>query len=231
MCAGSVDGLVQTGIFFLRNSGKVATGKDTGRVGAAGAQLASLTDKVAEEASIFGNTISGAAKSATNFIDDGILAIAEGIGGQKAVNTLNGLQEATKAGSVFGAVAQKAVNPLLVTAAGIRILKDDDQYAALIEEGCAMGAMFGAEKLMKIAKNGFFEAAENGVKTVAKEAQKTGVKNNLKNIFNEAVKKYNTFGKTGKGITKVLIGLAFVAGSIGAYTIGKTVGKKLSGRD
>lgn len=228
MCAASIDGIVQTGIFFFRNSGKVATGKDTGRIGAAGAQLASLTDKVASEASIFGKTISGAAKTATGVIDDGILAFADSIGAKEAAE---GLKASAGTSSVFGAIAQKAVNPLLLTAAGIRVLKDEDQYAALIEEGCAMGAMFGMEKLMKTAKTSFFEAAENGIKTAAGTPDKKGIAKGLKNIFNEAVKKYSSFGKTGQGISKVIIGLAFVAGSIGAYSIGKAVGKKLSGRD
>lgn len=226
MCAGSIDGLVQTGIFFLRNSGKVATGKDTGRAGAAGAQLASLTDKVASEASIFGKTISGAAKSVTGAIDDGILAFADGIGAKEAAK---GLKASAGTSSIFGAIAQKAVNPLLLTAAGIRVLKDEDQYSALIEEGCAMGAMFGMEKLMKTAKTSFFDAAENGIKTAA--ADKKGISKGLKNVFSEAVKKYNSLGKTGKGVSKLIMGLAFVAGSIGAYSIGKTIGKKLSGRD
>ncbi len=221
MCPTSIDGIVQTGIFFLRNGGKVASGQDTGRIGATAAQLGSLTDKISSTASIFGY----AAKSATSFLDSGILAVAEKTGTTDAVKTL-----ASNAGtnSIFGAVAQKAVNPLLVGAAGIRILKDEDQYAALIEEGSAMGLMFGCEKLMKTTKNNFFkltDCPDNVLKDTIEHSK------GIKKIFANAADKFKSLTKGQKTAAKVGIGLLFVAGSIGAYSIGKTAGKKLSGRD
>ena len=197
MCPTSIDGIVQTGIFFLRNGGKVASGQDTGRIGATAAQLGSLTDKISSTASIFGDAVKTLASNAgTN--------------------------------SIFGAIAQKAVNPLLVGAAGIRILKDEDQYAALIEEGSAMGLMFGCEKLMKTTKNNFFkltDCPDNVLKDTIKHSK------GIKKIFANAADKFKNLTKGQKTAAKVGIGLLFVAGSIGAYSIGKTAGKKLSGRD
>ncbi len=221
MCPTSVDGIVQTGIFFLRNGGKVATGKDTGRFGAAAAQLGSLTDKISSTTSIFGDV----AKSATSVMDKGILAAAEKIGKTDAVK---GLAESAGTNSIFGAVAQKAVNPLLIGAAGIRILKDDDQYAALIEEGSAMGLMFGAEKVMKTAKNNFLSLT-----TSADDVLKDTIEHSdgIKKFLAQAAEKFKGLSKNGQTAAKIGLGLLFVAGSVGAYSVGKTVGKKLSGRD
>ncbi len=225
MCPTSVDGIVQTGIFFLRNGGKVATGKDTGRFGAATAQLGSLADKVSETTSVFGE----AAKSATNVLDSGILALAEKAGKTEAVEAFaKKSAETLGTNSIFGAVAQKAVNPLLIGAAGIRILKDDDQYAALIEEGSAMGLMFGAEKAMRSAKSSFFkltECTDSALKETIEHSD------GIKKIAASAAEKFKGLTKGQQSAARVGIGLLFVAGSIGAYSIGQFIGKKLSGRD
>lgn len=224
MCAGSVDGIVQTGIFFIRNGGKVATGSDKGRIGVAGAQLGSLTDKVASGASIFGNEISGAAQSVLNTADTGILAIADKMGCADAAKNL-AAEAGTK--SIFGAVAQKAVNPLLIGAAGIRILKDDDQYAALIEEGSAMGLMFGAEKLMKTQRKALYSLAD-GSEAALKEAANSG---GMQKILSAAAKKFKGLSKGQKTAAKVGLEVLFVAGSILAYSVGKKIGKALSHRE
>ena len=221
MCATSIDGIVQTGIFFLRNGGKVASGKDTGRVGAAAAQLGSLTDKVANTTSIF----SDAAKSATGFIDKGILAAADKVGKTKAVEAF-AQKSAETAGtnSIFGAVASKAINPLLIGAAGIRVLKDDDQYAALIEESSAMGLMFGAEKLMKTTKNSFLTLTTSSDGALKETIEHS---DGIKKILAQTAQKFKAMSKNGQTATKIGLGILFV----GAYSIGKTLGKKLSGRD
>ncbi len=224
MCAGSVEGIVQTGIFFIRNGGKVASGSDKGRIGVAGAQLGSLTDKVASGASIFGNEISGAAGGILKTADSGILAITDKMGCTNAVENI-AAEAGTK--SVFGALAQKAVNPLLIGAAGIRILKDDDQYAALIEEGSAMGLMFGAEKLMKTQRKTFYALAQ-GSEAALKEAADLG---GIKKIMSEAAKKFKGLSKGKQTAAKIGLEVLFVAGSVLAYGIGKKIGKALSGRD
>ena len=228
MCAGSIDGIVQTTVFCLRDGGKVATGKDTGRIGAASAQLCSVTDKVASGSSIFGETISGTASKALAHADDGIMAVANRLGCSESLTNL-----ASKAGtkSVFGAIAQKAVNPLLVGAAGLRVLNDDDQYAALIEEGCAMGLMFGAEKLMKTQRNNFYKLAEGAADTIGEAAKSSGVKETLSKVISSSAEKFSKLTKGQKTAAKIGLELLFVAGSICAYSIGKHIGKKLSHRD
>lgn len=235
MGADLLSGIVQTGIFCARNGGKVATGKDTGRIGATAAQAVSVTDKVASGASIFGENIANAASAVTEFADKGILKAADAIGHKEAIE---GLAKSAGTNSIFGAVAQKAVNPLLIGAAGIRILSDEDQYAALLEEGCAMGLMFGTEKLMTKGKKAFFKAAEEGSEALIKSAETDGIKgfingakNNIKDIIGKAAKSYGGLSKNNKTLANIAIGLLFVAGSICAYSIGKKIGTTLSGRD
>jgi len=239
MCGGFPSGIIQTGIFCARNTGKVMHG-DVGRTGVVAMQATSVADSVANSASIFGDRIAGAASGALGAVDKGIMSIAEKAGCSEAVSKL-----AEKAGtnSIFGAVARKAVNPLLVGAAGIRVLKDEDQYAALIEETSAMGLMFGVEKLMKSQRNNFYKLAENAAVSVSegvtKEAAQTaknaleGAVNSggIKKVLAGAAKKFSGLSKGKQTAIKVGLEILFVAGSIAGYSIGKNIGKKLSGRD
>ena len=214
MCSDPISGIIQTGIFCARNTGKVVSGKDTGRIGATGAQLVSFTDKLSHNASIFGEGV----LNATNAADDFICGTLKSMGKEGAAEALETAAKASN-GSVVGTIAAKAVNPLLIAAAGVRVLKDDDQYSALIEETGAMGLMFGAEKLMKTAKDVFFDIAENGAKNLV-----------IKGL-NAAGTWFSGLSKGGQTAAKVGIGLLFVAGSITAYNVGKAIGKKLTGRD
>lgn len=227
MCSDPISGIIQTGIFCARNTGKVVSGKDTGRIGATGAQLVSFTDKLSHNASIFGEGV----LNATNAADDFICGTLKSMGKEGAAEALETAAKASN-GSVVGTIAAKAVNPLLIAAAGVRVLKDDDQYSALIEETGAMGLMFGAEKLMKTAKDVFFDIAENGAKEVVEEK---GFINGAKNLvikgLNAAGTWFSGLSKGGQTAAKVGIGLLFVAGSITAYNVGKAIGKKLTGRD
>lgn len=119
----------------------------------------------------------------------------------------------------------------MVLAAGVRVLKDDDQYSALIEETSAMGMMFGAEKLMSTAKSTLFDIAENGAKEITEsKGFIEGAKNLAKQGLNTAGKWFSGLSKGGQTAAKVGIGLLFVAGSITAYNVGKAIGQKLSGR-
>ena len=95
-----------------------------------------------------------------------------------------------------------------------------------------MGMMFGAEKLMKSSKETFFDIAENGTKEITEQTDFIqGIKNLATKALNTAATKFSKLSKGGQTATKVGIGLLFVAGSITAYSIGKTIGKKLTGRD
>lgn len=226
MCSDPVSGIIQTGIFCARNTGKVVSGKDTGRIGATGAQLISFTDKISHNASIFGENV----LKATNAADDFICGTLKNIGKEGVAETLETSAKACN-GSVIGTIATKAVNPLLIAAAGIRVLNDDDQYSALIEESSAMGLMFGAEKLMKTTKEMFFDITENGAKGII---EGKGLLQNAKNLvtkgLNTAATWFVGLSKGGRTAAKVGIGLLFVAGSIAAYNIGKAIGAKLTGR-
>ena len=226
MCSDPISGIVQTGIFCARNKGKVATGKDTGRLGATGAQMLSLTDKVSHNASVFGENVLKATDAADSFI----CSTLRSAGKEGAADALETAAKASN-GSVIGTIAAKAVNPLLIAAAGVRVLKDDDQYAALIEETSAMGLMFGTEKLMSTAKSAFFDIAENGAKELS---ESKGIVSSIKNLatkgLNNAAKWFTGLSKGGQTAVKVGIGLAFVVGSITAYNVGKAIGQKLSGR-
>lgn len=192
-------GVFATAIFDIRNWGKVQNG-DTGRCAAAAAQTTNL--------------INAAAKSDISILNTGANAI---------------LNNVDKAGKAFGITntakkvtgfASKAVNPLLCVASGIRVLKDDDQYAALIEEGSAMGAMFLAEGMYKkIISN---PAAGKEIASKSKIIQ---------NISGKVQKM--TSGLTGwkKIAAMAALDVGLVGASILSFDIGKKIGKKLSHRE
>lgn len=192
-------GNVATIIFDARNLDKAGHG-DTGRIGAAAAQTTNLLSE-ASKSSI--TPLKNAASTIFNYVDD--------------AGNLIGV---TNAASKVTSVASKAVNPLLCVASGIRVLKDDDQYAALIEEGCAMGAMFAGEKLFKILVAN--PVAQKEITTSAKWAK------NIASALQDATK--NLTGKK-KILVSIVADLALVGVSILSFDIGKKIGKKLSGRD
>ncbi len=192
-------GVCATAIFDIRNMDKVGHG-DTGRVGAVAAQTTNLVN-AASRSSI--EPVQKVANTALNYIDD-------------AGNVVG----VTNAASKVTGFASKAVNPLLCVASGVRVLKDDDQYAALIEEGCAMGAMFAGEKLLKtLVAN---PIAQKEVKTTSKWATK------IASTIQDATK--NLTGAK-KVLATIAADLALVGVSILSFDIGKKIGKKLSGRD
>ena len=93
--------------------------------------------------------------------------------------------------------ASKHVNPLLVGAAGYRVLVADKKDEALKKEICGMSAMFGTEALMKEFLNS----------------------NYLKNVHANMNNKY------AKAALAVIEGLGFVAGSIAGSNVGYKVGE------
>lgn len=229
-------GVVASTVFMARNIDKCANQKDYMRGGVALCQSVSSADSAAKTAtSVFSNAFKGVG----NFMskaDGAVDVIAKkvgGEGGQKAVDTL---VRTTGAGSKLGAVAQSAVNPLLCVASGIRVLKDDDQYAALIEETAAMGAMFGCEGIMKYARSSITNTgkAEKGIAgLVTKFAEKTPAIKNLSKKAGEMFKKLGE-GKNGnlkQTALKIGIDALFVCGSILAFNAGHKLGEKLSHRD
>lgn len=246
-------GIVASALFGARNIGKYAGGENP-RGAVAGAQIISSADgmsnAVSSSGSIFGNATNRIG-NAFKVADDAVESIFKKIGKGDA---LENMTKATGANTKIGAVAQKAVNPLLCVASGVRVLKDEDQYAALIEEAAAMSAMFGCEAFMKYTRNGLMSkvtAASKGV--AASELSKittVGANQNLSGLAKKAgnllsksgkINKYidkastwlskKTGGSKGKAfLVSAAIDILFVAGSILAFNAGKKIGQKLSGR-
>lgn len=195
-------GIYATAIFNARNYGKVQKG-ELGRLGAATAQTTNL--------------INAGSNSSIDFVrnaSNGVLNGVDDVG--KAMGVANAASKVTN-------FASKAVNPLLCVASGIRVLNDDDQYSALVEETAAMGTMFASEKLYKtLVAN---PVTQNDIKTTTKWA-------------GEIAETLSDFSKNLKGKNKYLgkalciaADLGLVAVSIASFDLGKKVGKKLTGRD
>ena len=192
-------GVCATAIFDIRNVDKVGHG-DTGRVGAVAAQTTNLVN-AASQSSI--KPVQKAASQLLGWVDDA----------GKFIGVANAASKVTN-------IASKAVNPLLCVASGVRVLKDDDQYAALIEEGCAMGAMFAGEKLFKtLIAN---PVSQKEIKTTSKWATK------IASTIQDATKNLKGAKKV---LATIVADLALVGVSILSFDTGKKIGKILSGRD
>ena len=192
-------GVYATAIFDIRNIGKVSHG-DKGRIGAAAAQTTNLVN-AASKSSI--EPLQKGATTILNYVDDA-----------------GNLVGVTNAASKVTSVASKAVNPLLCVASGMRVLNDEDQYAALIEESCAMGTMFAGEKLFKTLVSNPLSGKE--VKSTSELVSKvaSSIQDATKNLSG---------GK--KKLLAIAADVALVGVSIFAFDTGKKVGKMLSGRD
>ncbi len=174
------DALIRSTIFGVRNADKVVNTADKGRVAADVGQ--------------FTNAVKTAAQ----------LDNAVGKGAQAAIGAMGKAAEKCKAIEVAGKGAQwaaKHVNPLLVGAAGYRVITADDKATALRNEVFGMSAMFGGEFLMK-------EFFKSGKMTK----------------FREGIN--NKYLRIGLG---VLEGALFVGGSILASNAGYNLSKKLYG--
>ena len=192
-------GVFATAIFDVRNIGKVGHG-DTGRAPVSIAQTTNLVNAAS-------HSTYAPLKNSANVLLNGVDDAGRLIGVANAASKVTG-------------IASKAVNPLLCVASGMRVMKDDDPYAALIEEGCAMSAMFAGEKLFKhLVAN---PLAQKEVKTSTELAAKI-------------VSKVDDFSKglTGKKkiAANILADIALVGVSIFSFDMGKKLGKTLSHRN
>lgn len=126
--------------------------------------------------------------------------------GKASTAAINAITKATESNRALTTVAKgvnwaaKNVNPLLIGAAGYRVLTSKDKMDTLNKEVFGMSAMFGVEALMKM---GFESAAWT-------------------NLINKIP------GTHGKVIGGIIQGLLFVAGSITASTIGAKIGTKVN---
>lgn len=192
-------GVYATAIYDLRNVGKVQHG-DTGRAGAVVAQTTNL--------------VNAAANSSIAPIQKGAATILNG------VDKLGSAAGVSNAATKVTGLASKAVNPLLCVASGVRILKDDDQYAALIEEGAAMGTMFASEKLFKkLVANPLTQADYEAAGKMA-----SGFTSKLANWA-------KNLSKGKKTALTIAADVALVAVSIISFDIGKNAAKTVSNRE
>lgn len=231
-------GVISSVIFMTRNTDKCIRQKDTGRGAVAACQAASSLDGVASSSqSIFSNVAKGAGEVLKG-ADSAIESAFSKIGGEKGLEALDSIKLSTGASSKIGALAQSAVNPLLCLSAGARVLKDDDQYAALIEETSAMGAMFGCEALMKYARS-TVTGSKQATKGLSGQVAKVLDNSNstvLKTVKEKASGWFKNLAKGNNGsikqtAAKIGIDLLFVAGSILAYNAGHKIGTVLSHRN
>ncbi len=173
------DTLVRSTIFGVRNADKVVNTADKGRIAADVGQ--------------FTNAVKTAAQ-----LDNSL-----GKGAQAAINVMGKAANKYKAIEIAGKGAEwasKHVNPLLIGAAGYRVLTAENKEKALKREIFGMSAMFGGEYLMKE----FF-------------------KSNTMANFRAGIN--NKYLRIGLGI---LEGILFVGGSILSSNIGYKFADKLN---
>ena len=169
---------LKSAIFGVRNADKVATTNDKGRVFADVGQF------------------TNAAKAAAQ------LDNALGKGAQAAINAMGSVAQNNKALETFAKGANWAanhVNPLLIGAAGYRVVVADDKEHALKREVLGMSSMFAGEAAMKE----FF-------------------KSNTMNNFKAGIKNPKL-----RTCVTALEGVLFVLGSIASSNVGYKIGDKM----
>jgi len=106
-------------------------------------------------------------------------------------------------------IASKNVNPLICVSSVIDVVNSDDKQSAIITNTAALGSMFAVEKVMK-----------DHLDDIPKlECFKD---------FSEKILKYSKETPHMKGIPAIIHGVAFVAGSVLAYSIGEKLGKSVA---
>jgi len=214
-------GLVATSIYCFRNIGKANHGESERGFAASAQGL---------------NSLSQTASSIANKVErlDSMANIGKNVG-----------EKATK----IAGLASKVTNPLLVGAAGVRVLKDEDKKSALTEEALAMGGMFASERMYKIVRNTIKDGkgdvlVANGCKVFEKIPVIKNIDALMSNLDVATIKKSgigDTLRKLGEKISKLSSGkqkavyvaaeLGLVATSIVSYSLAKKIGKKITGRD
>lgn len=154
----------------------------------------------------------GQAKRVTDYIHT--LDNKLGKGTKEAASILRNAAENDKlieyAGK-FVKFAERNVNPLICVSSGIDVLTSDDKKSALVTNATALGSMFTVEHLMK--------------KHLDDIPKIKGIDKIAENIA-EYTSKYKFGGKLGR----IAHGVAFVAGSCAAYSLGEKFGHLLVGK-
>ena len=171
------DLMVRSTIFGVRNLDKTVNTNDKGRILASVGQMTKAAKTAAQLDNVLGRGADAAIKAAKTAAD-----------GHKI------LHKAAKCANW----AADHVNPLLIGAAGYRVLSSDDKTTSLKREIIGMSAMFSGEALIKQAFNC------NYMKSV-----KAGMKN-----------------PKAKIALSISEGVLFVVGSITCSTLGYKIAKK-----
>ena len=208
-------GAIASAIFSVRNINKAENG-DYGRVFAAAGQTYNAVNGLAQLQNSMGQTINPIGKKIVG-------------ASQKAEQLLNKVDACAKNEGVLGKsakglqMASKAVNPLLCLASGYRVVTDDDWQSAAVEEACAMGGMFMAERAAKVLKSPIC----NDLKVI------NSIKDEkLKNSLLEKAKKFSNIKNNKLKFGAIIASeILFVCTSILAFGAGKEIGKKITGRD
>ncbi|MCD8025198.1 MAG: hypothetical protein LUE64_06650, partial [Candidatus Gastranaerophilales bacterium] len=230
---GILMGAVTSLLFSMRNTDKCVQGGETTRGVVAAEQVVSAADSIAGSSSSIFSTLTEGTASALECADGAVSTIFEKIGKS---DVLDNIVETTGANTKIGAIAQKSINPLLCVAAGVRVLNDDDQYAALIEETSAMTTMFATESVMKYLRSATTGTSQATTGMAGKVAEVMESSSTIKNLTEKASNWYTKLGTSSNGsakqtIARIGIDILFVAGSICAYNLGKKLGELISGRN
>lgn len=228
-------GIVSSVLFAGRNGYKCVNQDDTTRGAVSLCQSISSLDGISSSTSSLFSGVAKTAGNVLNGVDNAIETVFKNVGGETGEKVLEKMSSSTGAATKVGAIAQKAVNPLLCVAAGVRVLKDDDQYAALIEETSAMGMMFGTESVMKYARSAITGSSQATTGLAGKTANLLSSSSTVTNLTDKISKWYTNLGTKTNGsakqtLVRVGIDVLFVAGSILAYNAGKKIGELLSHR-
>ncbi|HNW26477.1 MAG TPA: hypothetical protein PKI94_06780 [Candidatus Gastranaerophilaceae bacterium] len=144
-----------------------------------------------------------------------------GKGPAKAVENILNFSNKSKALQAIGKITKFAsdnINPLICVSSGIKVLTSDDKKTTLINETGALSGMFISEKVAKKLLDNMVES-----KTV-KELCEKGIKS-------ADAKGYRTLSKLIKSSPTILKGILFVFASIGGYSIGSKIAKKISSKE
>lgn len=141
-----------------------------------------------------------------------------GKGTTKAIENVINFSNKSKTLQFSGKIIKFAsdnINPLICVSSGIKVAMAEDKETTFINEAGALSGMFLAEKHAKKGLNKLFES-----KTVTELCEK-GVKA-------ADAKGYKAISSAIKSSPTVLKGLFFVFASIGGYTIGSKIAKKIT---
>lgn len=228
-------GVVTSVLFAGRNGYKCVDQHEGTRGAVALCQSVSSLDGISSSTSSLFSGVTNGASNILKGADSAVEGLFKNIGGKTGEEALEKITSSTGASTKVGALAQKAVNPLLCVAAGVRVLNDDDQYAAIIEETSAMATMFGVESVMKYARSALTNSSQATTGLAGKTANLLSKSSTIKNLAEKASNWYKQLGTSKNGsakqtLLKIGLDVLFVGGSILAYNVGKTVGEVFSHR-